>query len=261
MTRFPTDRFPQRDAAIPAAQVSKIAHDVDNLVLVLIEQLRMARTASGTAHPCERAICTALKAAEQVRSISAGLRADAVPETRVEAPVNLATLLLDVYGFLRETLPPSMAMQARVPFAEAALARVPAMGLRRVLVNLAQNAARAMPDGGALTLELAIERLPGQAAGHAVIAVRDTGVGMSPQMLREACRPRYTSKADGRGSGWGLAIVREQVAGMGGRVAIESAEGQGTMVAVTLPLVEAAAPDGGIHEDWDSMFEDGGQGR
>jgi two-component system, chemotaxis family, CheB/CheR fusion protein len=116
----------------------------------------------------------------------------------------------------------------------AALGQVAFHGntLHRALRNLVQNALDAMEPGGTVTLA-------GQPTATQVqLHVRDTGVGIPTRQLATIFEPLYTTKPGG--TGLGLYIVHEIVAAHAGQVTVESVEGQGTTVTVTLP--RAAAP-------------------
>jgi signal transduction histidine kinase len=108
--------------------------------------------------------------------------------------------------------------------------------LRRVLLNLVQNALDAMPQGGTLTL--AGQRTATQVQLH----VRDTGSGMSAEQLARIFEPLYTTKPEG--TGLGLYIVREIMAAHAGHVTVQSVEGQGTTFTLTLPPAGDATPAG-----------------
>jgi two-component system cell cycle sensor histidine kinase/response regulator CckA len=111
----------------------------------------------------------------------------------------------------------------------------PAM-LDQVLLNLAANARDAMPDGGALHIGL---RQSGDAARPRVtISVRDTGSGMSPEVLGRVFQPFFTTKPERRGTGLGLWLVREIVHGVGGRIELDSAPQRGTTVHLEFPAVD-----------------------
>jgi signal transduction histidine kinase len=105
--------------------------------------------------------------------------------------------------------------------------------LRRAVLNLVQNALEAMPQGGTLTLTG--RRTP----THVALQIRDTGSGIASAHRAKIFEPLYTTKPGG--TGLGLYIVQEIVAAHGGEVTVESAEGQGTTVTLTLPLAGGAA--------------------
>jgi two-component system sensor histidine kinase HydH len=112
--------------------------------------------------------------------------------------------------------------------------------LRPVVMNLVRNAVQAMPDGG--TLRLALRR---EADGRVRLDVADTGPGIAPGDAERIFRPFYTTRA--KGTGLGLAVARELVEAMGGRLGVESAPGRGARFSVWLRAAgthEAADPHG-----------------
>jgi signal transduction histidine kinase len=105
--------------------------------------------------------------------------------------------------------------------------------LGSVLSNLITNAAQAMPEGGALTIETA-------AGGDNVcVAVADTGVGIAPEHLERIFQPLFTTKA--KGIGLGLAVAKMLVEANGGVVTVESAPGHGSRFEVRFPVAQATS--------------------
>jgi len=102
----------------------------------------------------------------------------------------------------------------------------------QMLLNLMKNAIQAMPDGGALKIELR------QQSGSACILVSDTGVGIPPAHLPHIFDPFWTSKATG--TGLGLALCRKVAEEHGGSLTVESSVGISTEFVVTLPSSEVA---------------------
>ena len=115
------------------------------------------------------------------------------------------------------------------------------------ILNLAINARDAMPNGGMLTIETRHVALDADAAGripnarpgdYVMLTVSDTGHGMSPEVLKHAMEPLFTTKEPGKGTGLGLATVHSTVRESGGFVAIDSAVGEGTSVHLYFPKAE-----------------------
>jgi two-component system cell cycle sensor histidine kinase/response regulator CckA len=106
--------------------------------------------------------------------------------------------------------------------------------LDQVLMNLAINAADAMPGGGSLTIRT------GLGDGEAWFEVADTGTGIQPEIRDKLFDPFFTTKPAGKGTGLGLSIVHGIVTSHGGRVEVESAVGEGTAFRVLLPATSAA---------------------
>ena len=114
--------------------------------------------------------------------------------------------------------------------------RVRVSELVQVLVNLIMNAGLAYPTGGDRgVVEVHARVEPGPDASVVVIDVRDSGVGMTPQELRQAFDPFYTTRRVGEGSGLGLPLARSIVDAHGGTVSAQSAKGLGSVFTVRLP--------------------------
>jgi signal transduction histidine kinase len=108
--------------------------------------------------------------------------------------------------------------------------------LRQALVNVAENAIQAMPDGGTLTVRTYGTTL--EDAPAVAIAIRDTGEGMDTLVRSKATDPFFTTRPTG--TGLGLAIVHRLVHSHGGKIQIESSYGTGTTVTIILPEQGAA---------------------
>lgn len=108
-----------------------------------------------------------------------------------------------------------------------------------VLLNLAANAAHAMPEGGEFIIRL------GEDVGERMLhlAVQDTGSGMSEEVRQRAFEPFYTTKPWGYGTGLGLSAVHDILADAAGNVTIDSTLGEGTTFHLRLPLLEPAAAE------------------
>jgi CheY-like chemotaxis protein len=121
--------------------------------------------------------------------------------------------------------------------------------LEQIIVNLAVNARDAMPGGGQLTIqttniifdEKLRDRCLMQAptGDYVLLAISDTGIGMSRAVQSQIFQPFFTTKGMGRGTGLGLATVYSIVKESGGDICVESAKGRGTTFKIYLPRGEA----------------------
>jgi signal transduction histidine kinase len=110
--------------------------------------------------------------------------------------------------------------------------------LKTCFLNLMINGMDAMPEGGSLRIEVSAGKEAGQDV--VVASVSDTGHGMTPDEIKTAFEPYFSSKETGLGLG--LALTKKIVEDHGGTIALESAPGKGTTARVVLPAATAAVP-------------------
>ena len=232
-----------------------VAPDFNNLLTVILSNAAIARELLPPDAPVRTELDEIMDAARRGAALTRQLlsfgRQQAITPEHVDlhaAARDAARLLLRLVG--QEV---RLAVVAR---GEPATVYVDPGHLAQVIMNLVVNARDAMPEGGTVTVtttggvplpELAPRAarptLPGaddvrwDPARGALLEVRDTGVGMSAESVRRAFEPFYTTKAEGRGTGLGLATVHGIVRQAGGSVWIDSIRGHGTTVSVWLPAV------------------------
>ncbi|MEV6305434.1 response regulator [Actinoplanes sp. NPDC051861] len=162
------------------------------------------------------------------------------------AVLDLHAVLDEVIGMIRGTAGDRITITAVLA---PGVGNVVADGtqLIQVLLNLADNAREAMPGGGTLTFTAdATAVTPGPATGkqalepgdYVRISVRDTGQGMTPEVLDRAMEPFFTTKPKGHGTGLGLATAYGLVRQAGGDLVLESGPGRGTTVHLYLPATD-----------------------
>ncbi|WP_428485509.1 CHASE3 domain-containing protein [Rhodopila sp.] len=225
-----------------------IAHDFNNLLTVILGNLELARTKLDSEHPLQIRIERAVWAAQRGATLTSQLLAFARKQPLAPAPVDLTATVPDMVPLLRRTL----GEHIDVRYVETAglwPAMADAAQLENVVLNLALNARDAMPGGGRLTIELANKVLDDTYARHhaevtpgdyAMLAVSDTGHGMTPDVLACAFEPFFTTKPDGKGTGLGLAMVFGFIKQSQGHVNIYSEPGEGTTVRLYLPRAVGA---------------------
>lgn len=228
-----------------------IAHDFNNLLTVILGNLELARMKLDPQNPLTTNIDRSLWAAQRGGTLTSQLLAFARKQPLAPAPINLSAHLPELMPLLNRTL----GEHIEVRFVDSAglwLAMTDPAQLESAVLNLALNARDAMPGGGRLTIELANKVLDAQyAQAHAevtpgdyvMVAVSDTGHGMTPDVVARVFEPFFTTKAEGRGTGLGLAMVFGFVKQSGGHAKIYSEPGEGTSVKLYLPRAIGAATE------------------
>jgi PAS domain S-box-containing protein len=226
-----------------------VAHDLNNLLTVIMAGLERAERNVADSSRLRRALDTAQRGAERAASLTAQLLAFSRRQPLEPRAVDTGRLLGRMTELLRRTLGESIAIET-VAGGGLWLAYCDPSQLESALVNLALNARDAMPGGGKLTIEAANAHLdhdyaevnpdakPGR---YTMIAVTDTGGGMSPEVIEHAFEPFFTTKPEGRGTGLGLSQVFGFVKQSGGHVKIYSEISHGTTVKIYLPRAQSGA--------------------
>ena len=225
-----------------------VAHDFNNLLAVILGNAELLEDRIGTDDPQVQAVIRAAgRGSELTQQLLAFSRLKPL-RPRVLDPVQL---LGGMSALLTRTLAETIEVRFLTGDDIGRIETDPAQ-MESALLNLAINAGQAMPEGGELTIEIAIETIDRRAAAemtdvapgdYVTVAVTDTGVGMAPEVLARAFEPFFTTKPVGEGSGLGLSMVYGFARQSGGFAIIESEPGRGTTVRLYLPRVEAEAPD------------------
>lgn len=220
-----------------------VAHDFNNLLTVIMGNLQILASEVRDSPLARELIEAATKAARRGAELNRTLLAFSRKQRLAPTLVDFNELISGMAGMLRRTL--GEQIQIVVAPGPGSLRAVADAGqLETALLNLAVNARDAMPQGGKLTIETApayldehyaareIDVAPGP---YAMLAVSDTGVGMTPDVRLRAFEPFFTTKDTGKGSGLGLAMVYGFVKQSGGHIKIYSEPGHGTTVKLYLP--------------------------
>ena len=229
-----------------------IAHDFNNLLTVILGNLEFIRSKMADQTALTTRIDRATWAAQRGATLTGQLLAFARKQPLAPKPIDLTATLPDLVPLLQRTL----GEHIDVRFVEAAglwPAMADAAQLESAVLNLALNARDAMPGGGRLMIEMSnrvidedyarrhAEVAPGD---YVMIAVSDTGHGMTPEVAARVFEPFYTTKPDGKGTGLGLAMVFGFIKQSGGHVKIYSEPNEGTTVRLYLPrAVRGVAAD------------------
>lgn len=232
-----------------------LAHDFNNLLQVIVGNIEtLQRKLPMNLDRLRRAADHAMAGARRATNLTQHLLAFSRKQPLNPRPVAVNRLVLGMSQMLQRTLGELIEIETSLA-PELRHVEIDSNQLEIALLNLAVNARDAMPDGGKLCIQtsnldlrsdghLVAENLP--RGEYVVIDVRDTGTGMSPEVLARAFEPFFTTKSVGHGTGLGLSQVYGFVRQSGGQVRISSTGGAGTTVRIYLP---AARPDAEIPED------------
>jgi len=229
-----------------------VAHDFNNLLTAVLGHLEMARTHLEERHPASPHLDTmeqaVLAAADLTRQLLAyGGRGQFLIE-----PIDLARLVRDMADLLRVSMSRQVALACELPH-HGPVVDVDRSQMRQVVLNLVTNAAEAIGEAdGAITLQVGRAHLDADAVrtgfpeqgidpgDKVTLTVRDTGLGMAPDVQARIFDPFFSTKETGRGLG--LAALRGILKGHRAGYRITSAVGTGTTFEVVLPESTAVLP-------------------
>jgi len=226
-----------------------IAHDFNNMLSVVIGNLDRLLEDFDDGSPHAKSLNQALKGALHGAELTHRLLAFARKQPLEPKPLAINDVLADVVSILNRTVGGAISVQVVANGTPWPVYVDPAQ-VQDALVNLAINARDAMPSGGVLTIETANVHLDEHYAGlnadvragdYAMLAVTDTGTGMSAEVAARAFEPFYTTKPRGEGTGLGLSMIYGFARQSGGHLKIYSELGHGTSVKLYLPRADEPA--------------------
>jgi PAS domain S-box-containing protein len=226
-----------------------IAHDFNNILGAILGNGEMALRDAPKGSRLARDLDTIMVAGERGRALVERVLTFSRSGVGERVPVHVEGVVREVVDQVMAKLPSSLTVHPKLHAGRAAVLGDPTQ-VHQVVTNLASNAIQAMPAGGTLRVELAIERIEqpraatigGYGAGeYVVLTVADTGVGIAPEIVDRIFDPFFTTKEVGTGTGLGLSLVHGIVTDLGGAIDVASAPGAGTTFTVYLPRSGDAA--------------------
>ncbi|HEY3399385.1 MAG TPA: LytS/YhcK type 5TM receptor domain-containing protein [Geothrix sp.] len=213
-----------------------VAHDINNVLAAVLGLASAHREAMEESHPMAKALDTISSACQRGRGVVKGLLYFARKDLETRGEVDLNAVIEELVQLLDSTtlkrIQITMDLQRPLEPVDG-----DAGALSHALMNLCVNALDAMPGGGALAI-----RTRRTQDGSIEVRVKDAGEGMSPDVLKKAVEPFFTTKPLGKGTGLGLAMVYGTVRAHQGNINIESRLGEGTEVTIQLPLAQPGPP-------------------
>ena len=228
-----------------------VAHDFNNLLTAVSGSLALLEPRISDDKSL-RLLHTAQRGASQGAKLTESLLAFARKQRLNPIPADLNSIIVEMTEMLRRSIGPTVEIRHALT-SELWPVLVDTGQIETTLLNVALNARDAVPGGGMVLIETAnirgtSQELPEEVSGQdcVLVSVRDTGTGMSPEVLERAFEPFFTTKEVGKGTGLGLSMVFGVVRQSGGTVRIHSRLREGTTVQIYLPrAIDTAASGAG----------------
>jgi PAS domain S-box-containing protein len=226
-----------------------VAHDFNNVLTAILGFCELLMEEMDPHGHQYADVLQIKKAGERAASLTRQLLAFSRKQILQPAVLDPNTLIRNLEPMLRRLIIESIDLSVSLR-PDLGRVRIDPIQLEQILMNLAVNAADAMPDGGRLTIETADAALDREYQQHHVpvvpgdyvaVIVSDTGNGMDEATRRHIFEPFFTTKGVGKGTGLGLSTVYGIVKQSGGYVWVYSEPGQGTTFKIYLPRIAEAA--------------------
>lgn len=223
-----------------------IAHDFNNLLTGILGNVELAMLQISKSDPILDNLQNMQKSAERAAELTSQLLAFGRQRMEQPKPANLNSAVDEAVNFIKHTIDKRIVIETRKD-ANLWVVRADLGQMNQVLLNLIYNAADSMPDGGKIlvkTSNIVIDNkycsihADARAGDFVKIEIQDSGCGIAAEALARIFEPFYTTKAVGKGSGLGLAMVYGIIKGHEGWIQAYSEVGKGTNFKIYLPRVQ-----------------------
>ncbi|WNM59092.1 hybrid sensor histidine kinase/response regulator [Candidatus Nitrospira allomarina] len=226
-----------------------IAHDFNNILTAILGYTELALATVPKESRTQRNLQEVLTAGHRAKHLVLQILTFSRQAGQGKKPTPFHMVIREALKLLRSTIPTTIEIR-QVLNTEATILADPTQ-MHQIIINLCTNAEYAMREhGGILTVSLedleVTEELTGAISGlhigpHVRLTVKDTGLGMTPEVLERLFDPFFTTKPIGEGSGMGMAVVHGIITGHKGAIVVDSIVNKGTTIDVYLPTVPTQA--------------------
>jgi CheY-like chemotaxis protein len=224
-----------------------IAHDFNNILTAIYGYCALLQLQMGKDSPYRPDIDHIFAAAERAGALTKSLLAFSRKQVMTPKPLDLNGVIANIGKLLTRIIGEDVQLKTNL---SAGPLRIFADGgqIEQVVMNLAANARDAMPGGGLLTVETAIQEIDrdfiqahgyGEPGTYAVMSVSDTGTGMDGETGKKIFEPFFTTKEMGKGTGLGLSIAYGVIKQHNGYINVHSEPGKGTTFRIYVPLMRS----------------------
>ena len=228
-----------------------IAHDFNNLLTVISGHTEMAMTKLDAQDPLQNDLQEVQKAAVRAADLTRQLLAYSRKQTLQPKVLDLNNVITNLDKMLRRLISEDIILET-IPREELWRVEADPGQIEQVIINLVVNARDAMPDGGKLVIETQNVELDEEytnnhvgvtPGSYVMLAVSDTGCGMTDEIRVQIFDPFFSTKEEGKGTGLGLSTVYGIVKQSGGHIWVYSEPGKGTTFKIYLPMVREEAEE------------------
>lgn len=227
--------------------VGGIAHDFNNILYMIMGNAELALEDVPAWNPAHDQLQEIKKAGSRAADIVNQLLNFSRKADQDLKPIDLIQVIDDALKFMRSSLPSNIIIGKHLPETETVIRADPAH-IHQLVINICTNALQAMEgSGGVIDISVRTDFLPNDFSNkhpklksgyYAVIEISDSGPGIDPTIIHRIFDPYFTTKAFGKGSGMGLAVVHGIAKNHGGVVTAESPPGKGAVFTIHLPMLD-----------------------
>jgi len=221
-----------------------IAHDFNNILGAILGYGELAQQQSAPDTPLRRYIDNVMHAAGRAKALVDRILGFSRSGLGERALVHIQSVIEETLELIAASLPADIRLEKNLDAGDAALIG-DSTHLHQVAMNLCTNAVHAMEQGGILSVLLervdlaeaqSVSRGTLSPGAYVRLVIKDTGVGIPPDVVERMFDPFFTTRGVGKGTGLGLSLVHGIVTDLGGAIDVQSAMGEGTSFEIWLPV-------------------------
>jgi PAS domain S-box-containing protein len=225
-----------------------VAHDFNNILAAIIGYTELALHEVEEGSKVQRQLGKVLQAGFRAKDLVNQILTFSRKHEQERKYVQIGPILKEILKFLRASLPTTVDIRSSL-LDSLAMIHADPIQIHQLVMNLCTNAAYAMRDNGGV-LDVILSRVqvesstPGAARNlkpgpYVKLTVKDTGHGMTPEIMERVFDPFFTTKGKGEGTGLGLSVVYGIIKSLEGTISASSTPGEGTTFEILLPRFEA----------------------